>query len=451
MKLADVTPVFKKDIKTNKKNYRPISILSALSKVFERLLCEQIQDFMSDKLSKYLCGFRKGFSCEDALLCLLEKWRHALDNGLIVGTVLCDLSKAFDTLPHDLLIAKLAAYGMSPEALTLIFSYLQHRMQRCKVGSSYSDWVYLLIGVPQGSVLGPLLFNIFINDFFLFIEDSNVCNFADDTTIYASDKCLDNVIMRLEKDLKNALDWFDNNSLAPNPDKFQVMFLGTKSKTYLCLEINDRKTVSTPEVTLLGITIDWKLQFNRHVENICKKARKKTGALMRLKNKLDTNQKLILYNSFIKSQFGYCPIVWLCHGKVVENKINSIQKRALRAVYNDFDSSFAELLKRGNHETIHQSNLKYLVVKVFKCLRKETPEILHEIFVEDISHHNLRINKLLILPKTNTLTYGVNSFAYRGSATWNSLSDSYKDCVNSSVLKMKLKDCIIKCSCKICT
>ena len=131
--------------------------------------------------------------------------------------------------------------------------------------------------------------------------------------------------MRLEKDLKNALDWFDNNSLAPNPDKFQVMFLGTKSKTYLCLEINDRKTVSSPEVTLLGITIDWKLQFNRHVENICKKARKKTGALMRLKNKLDTSQKLFLYNSFIKSQFGYCPIVWLCHGKVVENKINSIQ------------------------------------------------------------------------------------------------------------------------------
>ncbi len=218
----------------------------------------------------------------------------------------------------------------------------------------------------------------------------------------------------------------------------------------MCLEINNEKTISSSEVTLLGITIDWKLQFNRHVENICNNARKKTGALMRLRNKLNTDQKLILYNSFIKSQFGYCPIVWLCHGKVAEKKINSIQKRALRAVYNDFNSSFHELLKKGSHEMIHQTNLKHLVVKVYECLRNETPEILHGIFNEDISYHNLRINKLLKLPKTNTITFGVHSFAYRGSATWNSLPDSYKDCINSSVLKSQLKGSTIDCSCKLC-
>ena len=126
---------------------------------------------------------------------------------------------------------------------------------------------------------------------------------------------------------------------------------------------------------------------------------------MRLRDKLDTNQKLILYNSFIQSQFGYCPITWLCHGNVAANKINSIQKLALRAIYTDFDSSFIELLKRGNHETIHQTNF---VVKVFKCLRKETPEISNDMFIKDISHHNLRINKLLKLPKANTLIYGVH-------------------------------------------
>ena len=182
--------------------------------------------------------------------------------------------------------------------------------------------------------------------------------------------------------MENALDWFDNSSLAPNPDKFQVMFLGTKSNTHLRLEINGSKTVYSPEVTLLCIIIDWKLQFNRHVENLCDQARRKTGALMRLRDKLDMNKKLILYNSFIKSQFGYFPIVWICHGKVAANKINIIQKRALRAIYNDFDSSFIELLKRGNHETIHQTNLKHLVVKVFKCLRKETPGIFNDIFIQ---------------------------------------------------------------------
>ena len=145
---------------------------------------------------------------------------------------------------------------------------------------------------------------------------------------------------------------------------------------------------------------------------------------MRLRNKLDVDQKLILYNSFIKSQFGYCPIVWLFHGKVAENQINRIQKRALKAVYNDFDASFEDLAK-GNHETVHQSNLKQLIINVFSCVNKESPAILHNIFTTDNSRHNLRINKRLKLPKTNTLTYGLQSFSYRGSAIWNSLPDIY--------------------------
>ena len=452
MKLADITPIFKKDEKTEKKNYRPISILSSLSKVFERLLCDQLNTFMVNKFSPYLCGFRKGFNCEDALLRLLENWRHCLDNGEIVGTILCDLSKAFDTLPHDLIIAKLEAYGMSNDALKLISSYLTNRMQRCKIGSSYSDWVDILIGVPQGSVLGPLLFNIFINDFFLFMEDVSVCNFADDTTIYTSDKSLINVVTKLEEDIENVIEWFQNNSLVPNPDKFQIMFLGAKSKIRLCLDINGRKTISTSEVTLLGITIDWKLQFNRHVEYLCEKARKKTATLMRLRNKLDVEQKLILYNSFIKSQFGYCPIVWLFHGKVAEDQINRIHKRALKAVYNDFDSTFETLLAKGNHETVHQANLKQLIIKVFSCVKKESPAILQDIFTIDNCHHNLRINNRLKLPKTNSLTYGLQSFSYRGSSIWNSLPDIYKNCTCSSVLKTELKTLsIVKCSCINCS
>ncbi len=119
MKLGDVSPVFKKGDKLSKSNYRPITILSALSKVFERLIADQLGTFMNDKLSDFLCGFRKGYSSEDALLRLIENWRKYLQKGHVVGTVLCDLSKAFDTLPHDLIIAKLAAYGIGPKALKL--------------------------------------------------------------------------------------------------------------------------------------------------------------------------------------------------------------------------------------------------------------------------------------------------------------------------------------------
>ena len=229
------------------------------------------------------------------------------------------------------------------------------------------------------------------------------------------------------------------------------MFLGTKSKIKLCLEINGRKTISTSEVILLGIKIDWKMQFNRHVEQLCDSARKKVGALMRLRNKLDVEQKLILYNSFIKSQFDYCPIVWLFHGKVANQQINRIHKRALKAVYNDFDSSFEQLLAKGNHETIHQAHLKRLIVKVFSCVNKESPEILHDLFTADRSSHDLIIRNRLNLPKTNTVTYGVHSFRFRGSATWNSLPDNLKECSSTSVLKTKLRNLdVIKCSCKLC-
>ena len=197
MKLGDISPVFKKMDKQSKSNYRPITVLSALSKVFERLIADQLGTFMNDKLSDFLCGFRKGFSTEDALLCLIENWRKCIAKGHVVGTILCDLSKAFDTLPHDLLIAKLAAYGLGSKALKLLSNYLKNRKQRVKAGSYFRDWIDILLRVPQGSVLGPILFNIFINDLLLFINDSSICNFADDTTLYTHDVCIEPVICKL--------------------------------------------------------------------------------------------------------------------------------------------------------------------------------------------------------------------------------------------------------------
>ena len=451
MKLADITQIFKKDDKTNKKNYRPISILSALSKVFERILCDQINEFMDGKLSNLLCGFRKGYNTECALLYLLENWRKQLDNGQIIGAVLCDLSKAFDTLPHDLIIAKLAAYGLGDNALKLISDYLKGRFQRVKVGSSFSNWIEILLGVPQGSVLGPILFNIFINDYIFFIIDCGVCNFVDDQTLYSHGQTIDIVVSKLEGDIKRTLTWCEQNSLVPNPDKFQIMFLGTKTFTNMNLKINGQTTSTTKTVQLLGITIDWKLQFNKHVKELCKSANKRAGALMRLRNKLNVDQKILLYNSFIKSQFSYCPLIWMFHGKSTNNKVNRIQKRALMAVYNDFHSTFDQLLSKGNHSPIHELNLKFLITKVFQCVNKESPPLLNGFFDTKDNCHNLRIRNLLQLPiNCSTQTYGIHSFSYRGSATWNSLPDNIKESASSSVLKSKLQSTKIKCSCKLC-
>ena len=254
LKCADLTPVHKADDTTNKKNYRNISLLPVVSKIFEKLIQTQTSTYVETFLSPFLCGYRKGYSAQHALLSMLEKWKISLDKGGYAGGVLMDLSKAFDTLNHDLLIAELYAYGFGKNALKLIQSYLSDRWQRTKINTSYSAWSALLKGVPQGSVLGPLLFNLYINDLFYIIK-TNICNFADDTTPYTVDICLKGLMEKLQCATKSAMEWFHYNGMKLNFSKCHLLVCGHQFESMI-LKIENTMVIETNLVKLLGIKID---------------------------------------------------------------------------------------------------------------------------------------------------------------------------------------------------
>ena len=194
-----------------------------ISKIFEKLHYKQITIFIDPLLSKYHCGFRKGFSAQHCLLAMLEKWKNAIDKGKVFGALLTDLSKPFDCLPHELIIAKLNAYGFNLPALKLMHSYLSHRKQRTKVNHAYISWEEILFGVPQGSILGPILFNIFLSDLFLVINDTDFSSYADDNTIYDSGNSIDEVISSLQVSAEKLFQWFSNNQMKGNTEKCHLI------------------------------------------------------------------------------------------------------------------------------------------------------------------------------------------------------------------------------------
>ena len=237
-KLAEICPIFKKDDALDKTKYRPVSILVILDKIFEKCLNYQLTEHFSGILSPFLSAYRKDYNCEAVLLRLIEDWRMDLDQKKTVGIVSMDLSKAFDLIPHNLLLAKLSAYGIGKESLTILQSYLLDRSQQVKIEDIASDRFSVIRGVPQGSVLGPLLFNVFLNDLFYFIKVAKLSNYADDNQLYTSDLNPAVVEETINQELKIATMWFSNN-LILNSDKCKSMMISNKTQiNHLTFAIN---------------------------------------------------------------------------------------------------------------------------------------------------------------------------------------------------------------------
>ena len=450
LKLADLTAIFKAIDATCEKNYRPISVLPVISKLFERIMQNQIFPYVEDFLSPFLCGYRKGYSTQYALLGLIEKWKQMLDNQGYSGAILMDLSKAFDTINHELLLAKLYAYGFDKDALRLIQSYLTDRWQRTKVNQSFSCWTELLQGVPQGSVLGPLLFNIYINDLFFIIEQTDICNYADDNTINACDMSLENLLRRLEHDSHLAIEWFKHNYMKLNEDKCHLLISGFKHEI-IWASIGGKKIWESKEEKLLGLYIDRDLTFSSHISKICTKAGQKLAALSRIAKFMSQEKRRILIKSFFDSQFEYCSLIWMCHSRTLNNRINSLHYRALRLIYNEADLTFTELLKKDGSVTIHHRNIQKLGIEVYKTKNNLSPIMMKQIFPDrNYEGPNIRSQTDFELPHVNSVK-GQESLRFLGPKIWDIIPKTIKEASSLTIFKNKIKNWVPEdCPCRLC-
>ena len=340
VKLADITPLHKIGKKDIKENYRPVSTLRELSKILkilEGIPFEQMSVCFGKFLSGQQCGFQKGHSTQHCLLNLLEKWKNSADKGKSFGALLTDLTEAFDCLNHELLTVKINAYGFTLQVLRLIHDYLSNRKQRTKIDDNYSSWSEILFGVPQGSVLGPLLFSILLADLFFVVKDIDIISYADDSTPFIVEINID--IASLEQVSDTLFDWFKNNRLKIN----------VSTNKPVGIKIVDFTIDKRECEKLLGVKIDANVNFNDRISNLCKKASRKISfVLARVTPFMGLSKRKLLVTTFFISQFSYCPLFWICYNRINNRKINMLRERRLRMIYNDKQSSFTELLNKDS-------------------------------------------------------------------------------------------------------
>ena len=342
LKFVEVSSLFKRNDASNKSNYRPVSLLIALSKIYEKAVSIQVTDHFN-----YFFGLTFGFP--KTLLNMVENFKCALEKGEYVACISMDIGKAFDCLPHCLTICKLHAYGFSRDACKLIASYLYKRKQRVNnIGEIKSDWKEMNKGVPQGSILGPFIFNIFMNDLFYFVKQGNLFNYADDNSVSVNHEELNVVSRLLQAEAEVTVQWFSENVMQANPAKFQCILLkGNKDGSDFKVSIRGQDVDFSRSITALGICIDENLTFDNHVNNICLKASRQIGALQRLTGLFDLPSRRAIYTSFIVSNFNYCPLVWFFTSRASIMKMQKLQERVLRFVLKDSVSDYETLFIQG--------------------------------------------------------------------------------------------------------
>ncbi len=437
-KKARICPVFKSGDKKDPCNYRPISILPILSKIIERTVFDQLYPFLdkNNMLHDSQSGFRPGFSTSSALINITEDWLKSIDNGNYIGLVMIDLRKAFDTVNHDLLIEKLPKYGLDDHVVKWLKDYLNDRFHITSVNGSRSNEQKSVCGIPQGSILGPLLFILYINDLPNYVSNVNVSMYADDTAIYYSSNDVNDIVDKMNNDLVNVDKWLAKNKLSLNVDKTNFMLIGTPQKLAQVhnydfnVNINGTRLQKVDHCKHLGVEIDDNLMWKNQIEQVRKKVLTGLYFLRKASNCIPKHHQSMLYKSIIAPHFDYCNVVWGRCNKTLCSKLQVLQNRAAKIItgISRYGSS-TQALRNLQWKSLDEKLQVNEAVTMYKIIHNQAPNYLCNRFAKQETYHNTRNRNVLTIEKPNT-EYKKRSFSYRGATLWNSLDENVRNACN---------------------
>lgn len=340
LKISTVIPIPKINCANKLEDYRGINMLPIVEKLIEIVVHSQILNYMetNNLLFERQSGFRKNHSCETAVQLVVNEWKKSIDKDQYVAALFIDFKRAFETISRTTLLNKLNYYGIKGVVLNWFQSYLSNRYQITKYDSTTSVPLKNLHGVPQGSVLGPLLFIIYINDIHKVINKCSIKLFADDTLLYSASEDPTISINAIKADLKTLIPWLGKNDVFLNVDKTKAIMISTKPNLRKInlenfkLSINKKTIQWVTQIKYLGIIIDKNLNFNIHFEEICKKLSKKIGFLRRVSKDVSLYTRIIIYNTVIRPHYQYCCTILYLLNTGQKNKLQVLQNRAMRSI-----------------------------------------------------------------------------------------------------------------------
>ena len=451
-KVSNVTPVFKGgDDRYEKGNYRPISVISHIAKILEKIVQKQLVQYLIE--NELLCidqsAYRKFHNTQTSLHKCNEDWIDNLCDNVFTAVCFLDIRKCFDTIDHEILIDKLKRYGIVNTEASWFRSYLKDRSQFVKCNGKMSNKCFVPIGVPQGSVLGPVLFSLFVNDINCHVYPSAINLYADDTLLYSVGNSCNEASEKLQMSLDEICKWYYGNRLALNENKSKCMLITSKYRTrqgndLLHVNMNDTNIEQVRAVKYLGVTIDENLTWNDHISVLCKNIGFKVSILARIRNMVTPEMLKIVYNSIIQPSIDYAITVWGHTSLENLNKVQRLQNKAARIICNDFDyinTRGIDLVKQLKWMNVNERFLYFERLLMFKCIHGMAPDYLTNGIIMDIEIRNVNtrthdMNVYIPFPKNELAK---QSIYYSAGQNWNDLQPDLKEITNINGFKKALK------------